>query len=141
MLDYIHYQIGQLYVINDLPNSKVPSEAVINRALDVKTAVINHVAAHISHQTGRFGISGSSSLSSHAVNVIGHVARGFFLGDRGYDSSKLKVKTAVQEFNSALTHFGHSVGFKTFETVQGMEISGCFTDRIFNRHIYRARVP
>jgi hypothetical protein len=59
-LDYIYYQLGQLYVIHDLPVSSVPSEALINRALNVKSAVLTYIATHLSHDCNRLGIGGKS---------------------------------------------------------------------------------
>jgi len=58
-LDYVHRQLGQLHVIASLPNSDVPSEALVNSALDVKSAVMTYVAVHLSHQCNRLGIGGN----------------------------------------------------------------------------------
>jgi hypothetical protein len=44
----------------------------------------------------------------------------FFRGDQEREYSGRNLENAVLEFNSALSHFGHGVGFKTFKCVQGI---------------------
>lgn len=53
------------------------------------------------------------------VNWIEAVALTFIAGERDYGSVEIDLKTAVSEFNSALVQFGHGVGFKVFELLQG----------------------
>lgn len=57
-LDYIYRQLGQLTAIQSLPDSVVPPQALINRATDVKSAVLVYVAVHIRHEGIRCGIIG-----------------------------------------------------------------------------------
>ena len=64
-LDYVYRQLGQLRVIESLPKSKVPSEALVNSALDVKSAVMMYIAVHLSHQYIRLGIGGYFPLDKH----------------------------------------------------------------------------
>jgi len=66
-LNYIHWQLGHLNVINDLPNSDIPTVTLINRASDVKSAILNYVAVHILHETNRFGLAGIA-LASELYN-------------------------------------------------------------------------
>jgi hypothetical protein len=58
MLDYIHRQLGQLEVVDNLPDSSVPATALINRSIDVKSAALAYVAMHIRHESGRLGALG-----------------------------------------------------------------------------------
>lgn len=58
MLDYIHRQLGQLKVIDEIPDSDVPSIALINRALDVKSCTLNFLAIHIRRENSRLGTVG-----------------------------------------------------------------------------------
>jgi hypothetical protein len=57
-LDYIYRQLGQLTGIQSLPDSVVPPQALINRATDVKSAVLVYVAVHIRYEGIRCGIIG-----------------------------------------------------------------------------------
>jgi hypothetical protein len=58
VLDYIHRQLSQLKVVNDLPDSCVPPTALINRAVDVKSCALEYVAVHIRHESGLLGTLG-----------------------------------------------------------------------------------
>jgi hypothetical protein len=58
ILDYIYRQLGQLGVINNLPDSGVRPIALMNRALDVKSAAMTYIAVHIIHESNRLGIIG-----------------------------------------------------------------------------------
>jgi hypothetical protein len=40
-------------------------------------------------------------------------------GDENFSTIESTLKNAVDEFNLTLTHFGHGVGFRTFEIVEG----------------------
>jgi hypothetical protein len=64
-LDYVYRQLGQLRIIKNLPKSEVPSEALVNSALDVKSAVVMYIAVHLSHQCNRLGIGGYFQLNKH----------------------------------------------------------------------------
>lgn len=43
-----------------------------------------------------------------------------FNGDQDCVSAVIELESAVEAFNSALSHFGHHVGFQTFEVLQGI---------------------
>ena len=58
VLGYIHRQLGQLKVVDSLPDSGVPPTALINRSLDVKSAALTYIAIHICHESGRLGTLG-----------------------------------------------------------------------------------
>ena len=58
--NYVYRQLGQLGIIPGLPMSQVPTEPVINSALDVKSAVMTYVAVNLSHQYNRVGVAGRS---------------------------------------------------------------------------------
>ena len=61
MLDYLYYQLGQLAVVNNLPEIGVPPTGLLNRALDVRSATLIYISVHI-HQESRFGITGMFAL-------------------------------------------------------------------------------
>jgi len=61
MLDYMYRHLGQLAVVDDLPDIMVPSIPLSNRALDVKSAALIYLAVHIRHQGNRLGITGMSN--------------------------------------------------------------------------------
>jgi hypothetical protein len=60
-LDYIHRQLGQLEVTAHFPDALTPTTAVINRALDVKSAVLVYISVHIRHESNTLGIVGICS--------------------------------------------------------------------------------
>ena len=66
-LDYIYRQLGQLRVVNDLPDTGVTSEPLMNRALDVRSAVMTYIAIHIRHDYNPLGIGGMAALGSCGV--------------------------------------------------------------------------
>ena len=43
-------------------------------------------------------------------------------GDDDYSAVTQELETSVANFNSALSHYGHGVGFKTFEYVEGSSV-------------------
>lgn len=44
----------------------------------------------------------------------------FMKGSAALDQASKDVAAAVQEFNSALAHFGHEVGFHTYEETKSI---------------------
>lgn len=74
-LEFIHRQLQQLEVINELPDSEVRPTALINRAMDVESAVLTFITVHIRHEGNRLGLIGSSLSSvvydrKHWVNTV-----------------------------------------------------------------------
>ena len=65
-LDYIYRQLGRLHVLNGLPQSEIPSEALENRSRDVKSAAMVYIAVNLSHQCNRLGIGGEKPSNHHA---------------------------------------------------------------------------
>jgi hypothetical protein len=57
-LDYIYRQLGQLRIINDLPNCGVPAQELRNRALDVKSGVMLYIAVHLAYELNHTSIGG-----------------------------------------------------------------------------------
>jgi len=56
-LDYISQQLERLKITEQLPeNTNVPSDALINRAIDVRSASMLFLAAHIRHESDHLGI-------------------------------------------------------------------------------------
>jgi phosphoribosylamine-glycine ligase len=105
-LDYIYRQLGRLRVLNNLPKIETSSEALENRSRDVKSAAMVYIAVNLSHQCNKLGIGGK---------VVATV----FLGDQT-ESSRPDLDKAIDEFNAELLHFGESIGFRTFDLVQGI---------------------
>ena len=48
-------------------------------------------------------------------------------GNDAYISVDAELKTAIQGFNSALSHVGHRVGFQTYLALQGSFLIFVFT--------------
>jgi hypothetical protein len=58
-LDYIARRLNQLKVIAQLPSTISPTDDVVNRAMDVRTASLKYIAVHIRHESQYFGIAGT----------------------------------------------------------------------------------
>ena len=54
--------------------------------------------------------------------MVGRIAAAVFLGDRT-QSSRSDLEKVINEFNSELSHFGHSIGFQIFDRVQGIRLN------------------
>jgi len=48
------------------------------------------------------------------------MAKAFCQGTDIFDSTEAELRGAVDEFNYTLSHFGHGVGLRTFQVVEGM---------------------
>jgi hypothetical protein len=64
MLDYLCQQLGELNVASILPDD-VERDAVINRAIDVRTACMCYLTSHIHHDATPLGIVGKIILLHH----------------------------------------------------------------------------
>jgi len=58
-LDYISRQLGQLDTVNNLPKLEVPSQNLINCAIDVRSAVMTYLSVQIRHELRHGGILGT----------------------------------------------------------------------------------
>ena len=118
-LDFISRQLGQLQIITALPATTVPSHTLVNSAMDVRSAVMGYLAVQIRHESIALGIVGRHS-QRFRVEYLGKVVTTFTAGDDERNGVNAALESAVRDFNAALSHYGHGVGFKTFETVEGV---------------------
>jgi hypothetical protein len=58
-LDYISRQLGQLDTVNNLPKLDIPSQNLINCAIDVRTTVMTYLSVQIRHELKHGGILGT----------------------------------------------------------------------------------
>jgi len=63
-LDYISRQLGQLQITKRLPTVNVPSQALINSAMDVRSAVMRYLAVQIRGQSNALGWTGTDDCIS-----------------------------------------------------------------------------
>ena len=118
-LDYISRQLGQLQILETLPNVNVPSQNLVNSALEVRAAVMRYLAVMIRYESKASGVMGI--IKVFGANLCsGKVAVTFLKGDEERDAASVALETAVHDFNFSLSHYGHGVGFKTFEYVEGI---------------------
>jgi len=61
-LDYISRQLGQLEVTEELPGAGVPSDHLINCAMEVRSAVMIYLAVLIRYESKVGGVMGMTSL-------------------------------------------------------------------------------
>ena len=57
------------------------------------------------------------------VNRIGNIVKTVVVGDDALTAVEVSLRDTVEEFNSTLAHFGHGVGFRTYEIVQGKALA------------------
>ena len=57
------------------------------------------------------------------VNRIGNIGKTVVMGDDALTVVEVGLRDAVDEFNSTLSHFGHGIGFRTYEIVQGKALA------------------
>ena len=57
-VDYICRQLSRLKVIEGLPDAKIESETLINRATDVLSGALTYLAVYITREPGVFGVLG-----------------------------------------------------------------------------------
>jgi hypothetical protein len=57
-LDFISRQLGQLQITETLPTSAISSQALINSAMDVRSAVMQYLAVQIRHESYALGLLG-----------------------------------------------------------------------------------
>jgi hypothetical protein len=62
-LDYISRQLAQLQITESLPTANVPSQALINSAMDVRSDVMRYLAVQIRHESNALGIMGIDQYS------------------------------------------------------------------------------
>ena len=67
-MDYICRQLGRLEVIEGLPDAKIESETLINRATDVLSGALTYLAVHISREPGVFGVLGIMTKTLRLAN-------------------------------------------------------------------------
>src|SRR5271154_2544257 len=63
-VEYICQHLGQLSVIEHLPDTDDQPKQLTNRATDVLSAALNYLAVHIRHEPGRFGVFGKHRASN-----------------------------------------------------------------------------
>jgi hypothetical protein len=51
---------------------------------------------------------------------LGNIAKAFLQGTNKFESAEADLRGVVDEFNYTLSHFGHGVGLRTFQVVEGM---------------------
>lgn len=64
ILDVICQQLGDLGVAKVIPKEIKPRRAIINRAIDVRSASMFYLASHIHHDATWLGIAGTY-MASH----------------------------------------------------------------------------
>jgi len=98
-LDYISHQLGLLEIINRIPDIGVQPDGLVNRTVDVFSASLMYLAVHIH------------------TNLVGSIAITIFSGEEALISVEVRLRNAVEEYNSTLAHFSHGVGFRSFGLV------------------------
>ena len=109
-LEYISRQLGQLAIIDQLPETKVQSNQVVYRAMDVLSAALTYIALHVKHESNLLGILGTSCYE--IADQIAGIATNIFRGEENFTAVKRGLKHAVEEFNSTLANFGLGVAFE-----------------------------
>jgi len=61
-LDYICHQVGQLDVVDSIPPDVEQLDAVVNRAIDVRSAAMRYLASQIHHDATKLGTTGTNLI-------------------------------------------------------------------------------
>jgi hypothetical protein len=96
----------------------VKTDQLVNRATDVLSGSLNFLSLHICHESKRLGFLGKRHAGYYLIS-LGSVTATFFAGEKDFESAETALKNAVDEFNSSIMQFGHGVGFKVFDLLQG----------------------
>jgi hypothetical protein len=49
----------------------------------------------------------------------GNIAKALVKGSAAFTSAESALRAAVDEFNQTLSHYGHGIGFRTLQVVEG----------------------
>ena len=119
--EYISRQLRLLFIVNQLPETKVQSDQVVNRAMDVLSAALAYIAVHVKHESNLLGILGTSCYE--IADQIGGMGKSIFRGEEHFTAVERGLKDTIDEFNSTLANFGLGVTFElgpqTLKEVQG----------------------
>ena len=64
-LDYLSRKLGELDIMKQLPDDDFDSHTLVNRSVDVVSAIMCYVALQIHHEAVHFGLIGGSAKSKH----------------------------------------------------------------------------
>ena len=103
-LDYISQQFAQLSVLAALPSDIEEREFIVNRALDVRSAAMLHLAISIRYDSAPLGTLGKYNYICHYLTYIGNVVKVFFTGGEDITDSKTYLETCVQAYSTALSN-------------------------------------
>jgi hypothetical protein len=117
-LDYIYQQLGQLNVVKQLPNVNIDSDPLINRAMDVQTAVLNYLTAHINHESKHFGTLGTFALFCK-VSFVGAVMTTFVVGPDDCQAATDDLGKAINYFNVCLANYNTTLAFHSYDILAG----------------------
>lgn len=54
-------------MITQLPDDVVPTDDLVNRAMDVRSAALKYIAVHIRHESQYFGIAGTHIIRKQLI--------------------------------------------------------------------------
>ena len=118
-LEYISRQLGRLDIIQTLPKSEVSPDEVIDCAMDVRSAIMIYLAVNISRLSRKGNTTGLIIDTYLGIDFRDLVTK----SGQEFSEAENDLQSAIQEFNSALSHFSHSISFtdrfRTFEEVKG----------------------
>lgn len=102
-LDYLCQQIGHLDVTSSVPEEIGKREVLIDRSVDVRTACMLYITAHIRYNATLLGIVGKPCPTSTVIdawlNISGRISRTLLQGNENLDEAKSKLKSSVESYN------------------------------------------
>ena len=101
-----------------LPEDVDKCEVVLSRAIDVRTACMQYLAAYIRHDSTPLGTAGN--LPSSIVIDPGKIIKTTFTGDGPIADAISQLKSSVDSYNNSLSNIHLRIGIKTYELVKGM---------------------
>lgn len=116
-LVFISRQLGQLRIIQNLPQIGIPPDAVLNRAIDVRSAALAYIATQIQYEAaGEPGVFRNIQCVQ-SMTYLGSTLSTFFIGDEDWKSVGSALQKSVEDFNKTLSHFGVGAVFEALHKI------------------------
>ena len=102
-----------------LPDDVERCEVVMNRAIDVRTACMRYLTAHIHHDAIPMGTIGNLACFGWSLIDLGKVTKTVFRGDARIVDAKLNLKASIDSYNDALGNINLRIVIKAYELLKG----------------------
>jgi hypothetical protein len=109
MLDFMCQQLELLKVIDSSSKNFEQRDILLNRALDVRSACMQYLAAYIRHDATFLGTTGTISSKYVKLIISGKVFKTFTLGDRSINEPMINLKSCVDNYCRAISSITYAL--------------------------------